>query len=406
MLKNLGKPLLLLFLVNMFYTCIDPYSPELNKSESLLVVDALITDENRSYQVRLSRTNSDQLAESFMLTGAVVSIRDENGIVTMFNEITDGLYKTDSLIFAGETGKTYTLNIKTTEGTEYESDPCIMYPVQSIKNIYYAKDIEISSNGTETLEGIRVFLDSENSSDNKQFRWVYGECWKINVPDPKKYNYINDSTILEVDQIKQICWRYNSSNDILIQSLKTGISDKIEKKPMLFIATGESDRLMIRYSIEIKQLSLSEKEYEFWDQMKQISESGGDIFEKQPFPINSNIHNLNDPDEKILGYFQVSSVSQKRIYINPEDIEDLNLPAFNYNCNRVVIGEDDYPPPLTPAGKVTFNKIYSLFVGPNYSFVEPIYNSNNELYKLVFSNPVCTDCTINGTLTRPDFWID
>ena len=140
--------------------------------------------------------------------------------------------------------------------------------------------------------------------------------------------------------------------------------------------------------------------------MKQLNESGGDIFEKQPFPINSNIHNLSDPDEQVLGYFQVSAVKQKRLYIRPDDISQYNLPLYNYQCNRIVIGEDDYPPPLSPGAKVTFNKIYSYFVGPNYAFVEPVYNNNMELRKLVFSKPVCTDCTINGSLTKPDFWID
>lgn len=406
MLKTPGKALILLFLVNLFYTCIDPFSPSLNDSESLLVVDALITNENRSYKVKLSRTDVNQMADPLMVTDALVTIRDEDGNISLLAESAEGYYSTDSTLFTGETGKTYILNIKTTEGDEYESEPCLMYPVQPITNIYYNKDQEIINNGTETKDGIRFYLDSQTSDDNQYFRWIYNECWKTNASDPKKYNYINDSTIIPVDQIKQICWRYGESDNIIIQSALSGLTDRIEKKPMLFIAPTESDRLLIRYSVEIKQLSLSGQEYEFWDHMKQIGEAGGDIFEKQPFPISSNIHNLANLDEQVLGYFQVSSVNKKRIYLNPDDIKDFDLPQYNYDCHRLVIGEDDYPPPLTPSGKVTFDKIYSYFEGPNYTFVEPIYNSSNELYKLVFSRPVCADCTINGTLTKPDFWID
>jgi hypothetical protein len=276
-----------------------------------------------------------------------------------------------------------------------------MYPVQPITSISYNKDQEIINNGTETENGIRFYLDSQSSGENQYFRWIYNECWKTNASDPKKYNYINDSTIIPVDQIKQICWRYFDSDNIIIKSALSGITDKIEKQPLLFIAPAKSDRLLIRYSVEIKQLSLSPQEYEFWDHMKQIDEAGGDIFEKQPFPISSNIHNLANPGEKVLGYFQVSAVDKKRIYINPGEIKDFKLPVYNYDCHRLVIGEDDYP-----SGEVTFNKIYGYFEGPNYTFVEPIYNSSNELFKLVFSRPVCTDCTINGTLAKPDFWID
>jgi hypothetical protein len=401
MLKNLGKPLILFFLITVFYTCIDPFSPLLKESESLLVVDAQITNENRSYQVKLSRTDINQMADPIMVTDAFVTVRDDDGNVSVFSESTDGVYNTNSLLFTGETGKTYILNIKTTEGDEYESEPCLMYPVQTITSIYYNKEQEIINNGTETEIGLRFYLDSQTSGENQYFRWIYNECWKTNASDPKKYNYINDSTIIPVDQIKQICWRYNESDNIIIQSALSGITDKIEKQPLLFIAPAKSDRLLIRYSVEIKQLSLSPQEYEFWDHMKQIDEAGGDIFEKQPFPISSNIHNLANPEEKVLGYFQVSAVDKKRIYINPGEIKDFKLPVYNYDCHRLVIGEDDYS-----SGKVTFNQINSSFEGPNYTFVEPIYNSSNELFKLVFSRPVCADCTINGTLAKPDFWID
>lgn len=406
MIKNWRKPLVFLFLVYILSTCIDPYSPDLQQSASLLVVDALLTNENRSYIVKLSKTNVDQDTESEAVTGALVSIRDENGSNYIFMETGSGVYKSDSLLFQGETGHSYILNIKTAEGAEYESDPCIMYPVEKIERVYFSRDQEILNNGSEIREGIRLFIDSENNNDNEYYRWTYNEWWKTVAPDPKKYNYINDSTIIEVDQIKQVCWRNIESDKIMIQSTNLAQTNKIDRKPILFIAPDQSDRLLIHYYIEVKQLSLSKTEYEFWDHMQQINESGGDIFEKQPFSIVSNIHNTGNPYEQVLGYFQVSSVNRKSLYLKPRDIAEYNLPFYSYNCNRVVIGEDDYPPPLSPGAKVTFNKIYNYFVGPKYEFVEPIYNKDGELWKLVFSLPVCTDCTINGSLTKPDFWVD
>jgi uncharacterized protein DUF4249 len=406
MIKNWRKPLTFLFLVYILSTCIDPYKPALQRSESLLVVDALLTNENRSYIVKISKTNIAQETESETVTGALVSIRDENGSNYIFMETGSGVYKSDSLLFQAETGHSYILNIKTPEGVEYESNPCIMYPVEKIERVYYSRDQEIPNNGSEIQEGIRLLIDSENSHDNQYYRWTYNEWWKTVAPDPKIYNYINDSTIIEVDQIKQICWRNIESDEIMIQSSVLAQTNKIEKQAILFIAPDKSDRLLIQYYIEVKQLSLSRIEYEFWDNMKQINESGGDIFDKQPFSIISNIHNTGDFNEKVLGYFQVSSVSHKGLYIRPIDISEYNLPFFNYNCNRLEIGENDYPPPITPSAKVTFNKIYTYFVGPDYEFVEPIYNNNKELSKLVFAKPICTDCTINGSLTKPDFWVD
>jgi Domain of unknown function (DUF4249) len=404
--KKLVKPLIFLLIVCMLCTCIDPYSPKLNGFKSLLVVDAFLTNENRSYFVKLSRTNEVQNIETTMESGALVMIKDQSGNNSLLYEISAGIYKTDSLLFNGETGNSYILYIKTPEGTEYESEPCLMYPVTQIDSILYTKDQEITNNGSETNEGIRIFVNSKSSEDSKYFRLVYNEWWKFSVQYPKKFNYINENTIFEVDQIKQVCWNSKSSDEIIIQSTESGQTNKIEKEPILFIASDKSDRLLIQYCIEVRQLSLSKREFEFWDHMKQIHETGGDIFEKQPFSIVSNIHNISNPDEPVLGYFQVSAAKQKRIYITAKDISDLNIPLYHYDCERIEAAPGDYPSSQDPATKMTFDKIYNSYTIAGYDFVEPIYDMRWNLQKLVFSKPSCTNCTLEGSLKKPDFWID
>ena len=41
--------------------------------------------------------------------------------------------------------------------------------------------------------------------------------------------------------------------------------------------------------------------------------------------------------ETVLGFFQVSAVKEKRLYIVPEEIKDLDLPVYSYDCERVEI---------------------------------------------------------------------
>ena len=149
MIKIWRKPLTFLFVVLVLCTCIDPFSPSLRQSESLLVVDALLTNENRSYRVKLSQTGITQDTESEAVTGAVISIRDESGNKYSFMETGNGVYESDSLTFTGETGHSYILNILTAEGKDYESDPCIMYPVEKIEKVYFRSDQEIINNGKE-----------------------------------------------------------------------------------------------------------------------------------------------------------------------------------------------------------------------------------------------------------------
>jgi hypothetical protein len=400
-----SKLFFIFFIAFSLFTCIDPYTPKLDKFQSLLVVDALLTDENASNYVRLSHTikTVDMVPE--MVSGAIVTISDDLGHTITLTEKSTGVYKTDSLSFRGETSRTYTLYIKTKEGVEYKSAPCFMYPQQDIDSIYFEKDQEII-NG-ESQDGIRIYLDSKGESDCKYYRWSYEEWWKLSVPDPQRYDYYNDSTIIPQEKPNQICWGNKKSDEIIIESTETGISNRFGKKPLLFVASEKSTRLLVQYFVKIRQYSISREEYKFWDQMNQINESGGDIFDKQPFQINSNVHNINKVNEQVLGYFQVSSVKSQSEYITKNDIKKLNLPLYNFICERIEIGPIDYPPdPVTGMPDMSFDKIYNQFTASGYLFVEPLFSDDRYLIRLAFNTPLCSDCTLQGNKSEPDFWVD
>jgi hypothetical protein len=400
-----------LFLVLGFCTCIDPYTPRISGTESFLVVDGLVTDENASYEVKLSRTMQSGNSIPEKVSDATVSITDESGNTANLINYGDGLYKTDSTLFRGVVGGTYTLHISTENGNEYVSEPCLMLPVPELDSIYFDKDVEITNNQSEIQQGIRIFIDSEEGNENNRyFRWAFEETWKFRVPMPRKYMYIDSLTILPlpVDEINEYCWKQRKSSEILVKSFTPGQVPLIKKEPLYFIASDKSDRLSIEYSILVKQYSISKKESDFWDNLKQVNEGGGDIFDSQPFPVISNISNINNTGDRVLGYFQVSAVKQKRKFISFRDIVALNIPLFQSDCKRIEYSPDDFPqsgfaPPLT------FDDIYTMFSfqPKKYAFVEPKYQSGTRvLIELVFTSPECANCALTGTLKRPDYWID
>jgi hypothetical protein len=371
--------------------------------DSILVVDGLMTDANKPYTVKLSRTFQDQNASFFTVSDATVFITDDTGNRIKLNNKGNGIYKTDSIEFSGIIGRTYTLHISTYEGDEYVSDSCSMQSVRDIDSIYFARDQELVSNNTESNQGIRIYLNSKTGDNNLYYRWDFEETWKYKIPNPKKYDYIDSLTIIMIPEVKEYCWKSRKSDEILIQSVYSQKADHIKKEPIFFIATEKSDRLMSEYSILISQYSISKNEYDFWNNLKQVNESGGDIFASQPFPVVSNIHNVNNPSEKVLGYFQVSAVKQKRKNISSGDIVGLNLPHFNSPCERIEKSVKDYPDHYT-----NWDDMYKMFCATSdYIFVEPIYKNNtNILDKLVFSRPECTKCDLTSSVLKPDFWDD
>ncbi len=407
MLRMWPKSVITLVVVFMLYTCIDPYTPKLAGYESLLVVDGLITDANTSYTVNVSRTFQEQNANPLTVSDASVYISDDEENKSYLNNMGNGRYKTDSIEFIGIVGRTYILHVLTKEGNEYESEPCLMQSVPDIDSIYFAKDQELINNGTETQEGVMIYLDSKGSDNNQYYRWAFEETWKFKVPYPKKFNYIDSVTFVPVADVKDYCWKSRKSDGIIIHSIYSGQSSRLEKQPIFFIASDKSDRLLLQYNILVSQYSISKKEYDFWNNLKQVNESEGDIFAKQPFTVISNIHNINNPEERVLGYFQVSAVKQKRKDLPFSQSVTMNLPFYDYSCERFEKEPLDYsngpgaPPP-------TWDYLYSLFcVTSDYYFVEPRYFPGTfVLEKMVFTRPECANCELAGTHNKPDFWVD
>jgi hypothetical protein len=172
------------------------------------------------------------------------------------------------------------------------------------------------------------------------------------------------------------------------------------KQPISFIPTGLTDRLLIQYSILVNQYSISKREYDFWNNLKQINETGNDIFARQPYTVLSNLHSTTNPQERVLGYFQVSAESQKRKNILYRDVALMGLPFYSYPCVTLKLDLSWCP--------CTWDDLYwHLCIANDYTFTEPIFlHVSDVLMYLVFTRPECANCELTGTSKKPDFWID
>jgi hypothetical protein len=108
------------------------FSSNVNKK---LVVEGVFTTDTTAHQVMLSWTG-DYFARDTqnMETDAVVSITDGEKTMILTENINEpGIYRTDSNVY-GETGKTYTLNIKLSDSSKYSATESIS-PLPEIDSI-------------------------------------------------------------------------------------------------------------------------------------------------------------------------------------------------------------------------------------------------------------------------------
>lgn len=405
-------------------SCIDPYIPDLKDYNSLMVVEGLLTNENISHKIKLSRTTGEESSVPEKVTDADVYITDGFGLRTILENCGDGFYKTDSTSFTAAIGQNYTLHILTREGKEYKSEECSMIPVSVIDRVYYEKGEEISGPQGESFTGLKILLSSTGATGrNQYFRWTYEETWKTVLPFIQQYTYawLGDTTFVfkPLPVVENVCWKRSLSTEIRTGSLDSKGSDYPYNQEIQFIAPVKTDRLTKQYSILVKQYSVSKEEYEFWNNLKKVGETGGDIFAAQPYTVVSNIHNVDNPNEMVLGYFEVSAVSQKRIFITANDLVPLTLPEYKTGCYQFAKSPDDWPPPKNPWSgpfQPTFAGIYLMYTANDeFAWLRPevadgtviagtVYTRN--IVKFVFAPKACTICEASGITTRPDFWID
>ncbi len=406
-MKALKRVFAFLLLVALA-SCIDPYYPNLKNYKSLLVVEGLITNENASYKIKLGRTTDQQYSDPDKVTDATVFIADGNGILTTLQNTGDGYYKTDSTTFCGVVGQKYSLEIHTSDGKEYISDECTMLPVAAIDTIYYEKGDEVTGTKGEITTGLKIFLNSANATGiNDYFRWTFEETWKFPMPNPLRYKckmILNSETYLfeQVSDVQEFCWKNSLSQEIMTNSIVSGRTNYINRQQIKFIDPVQSDRLTKEYSILVKQYSISANEFDFWKNLNKAGEAGGDIFSSQPYSVISNVHNVNDAGEKVLGYFEVSSVTRKRIFITAHDLDPMYLPNYQTDCIEYIEPLDS-PGAITPSLYETF---YHIMTDPEFVFIKPLFNSDNSVHKLVYAKKECCMCEYAGFPKKPDFWID
>jgi hypothetical protein len=366
--------IIFLLLPLMFSACIAKFIPAVNEEKEVLVVQGLITDQIETDTIKLSRSLPlGQLSDAIPVSGSKVTISDDNGNSYNLSEIKTGTYITDVSSFRGVPGRFYTLHI-TTRGNinlNYESFPVEMKSVPPIDSLYYEKlVVEAPSTNFKGVDACQIYLNTHDPSDNcKFYRWDFSETWEFRL-------------LFEVPN--HTCWIRENSHSINIKSTAAFDEAKITRLSVNYISNA-TDRLRTRYSILVNQYSLNEDEYNYWEKISNVVVQVGGLYDLIPASIPSNIRCIENPAEKVLGYFSVSAKSSKRIFIedNFEGIVD------NYkNCITDTINTDK------PLGLniTVWILMYNLCAFP----CTPTFE--------ITTNKECTDCTLRGTTVKPLFW--
>lgn len=391
---------LALFAIIFLSSCIEQIDSFVGDFQSSLVVDGLISNENTPYAVYLSRTTKNTNETPELELNAKVAVEDDLGNQSNFTETEPGKYTSNPGLFTGMTNRSYRLKITTNNGIQYLSEWCELLPSGEIDSVYWEPESYMSANLRREVNGVTIYIDGKLNNDDKQYcRWTYEEDWKFHTWYQEDFEIHENDSFAFISHNNYICWKSRKSNNINIYSTQDLIQNKIQKQKIRTIHSDDTDRLMMRYSILVKQLSISQQEYEFWKNLSQSEQESLDLFGKQPYSIAGNIYNTSNPEEKVLGYFQVTGVSKERIYIDRSETDNKDIISYTLpQCLRdtTVIGQDGYS---------TLYDIYDQFyLKWEYGLAELLFPWVGPPYGIVFTTKPCSDCTFNGKNYPPDFW--
>jgi len=405
-------------------SCIEPFEFQTETFEDALVIEATLTNEMKQHKVILSRAIrfEDEIASPER--NAQVRILDEMQNVYEFRETDESGIYLSTTEFAAQKGVNYNLEIETSDGILYSSDPESFESTSEIEEVYAVR-------GTNDADedGIFIYTDSFDSSGiSKNYRYEYEETYKIIAPfwtpldfeltnyepcnpDPCDPRIIYDLEIIERTQEEETCYNTVESNSI-IQTSVTGLSDaRVQRFPVRFIP-GSDFILTHRYSILVKQYVQSAKAFSYYQSLNDFSSSTSVFNEIQPGFLEGNISADNDTDKKVLGYFEVASVAQERIFFGYRDFyPNAPFPLYIKNC----------VPFSTPLEHISycFNCAPVLNTCPE-SLIERMARNSityvdgnaDGLIGITCPGPYivvereCGDCTALGSNVVPDFWIE
>ncbi|WP_235831008.1 DUF4249 domain-containing protein [Flavobacterium ustbae] len=388
-----NRSIFILLLCVLLNSCAESYTLQSDNYEEALVVEATITNELKTQEIKLSKTARLEDDGVEIESGASVIVKDNLGTVYPFSE-KDGIYVSDTP-FQATANTIYTLEIKTKDGKVYESTNETLTTENPIIDVNPAVI-------TDSKEGRGVEIRVTNydpTNTSKYYRYEYEETYKIVAPVWRQEKLVvtgpENVELQPNDPNTRTCYSTKLSNDIILTTTTDLHEDRVNF-PVRFIS-DQNYIISHRYSILVKQYVQSLESYTFRRTMKEISSSGSVLSPKQPGFVSGNIRCISHTDQKAIGFFEVSSYSEKRIFFNYKDLfAGELLPPYVTDCT-----EEEYkfcfyfsiPNPCE--GKLLIDRL-------NANKIRYKFNIESSFYYTV---PVeCGDCTSFSSNQIPSFW--
>jgi hypothetical protein len=378
-----NRCLLHFMILLLFAGCIEPYTPNLQgEAENTYVVSGEVTNKEGYQYVSVSKAAPIDKPLQIPVAGCILNIEDNQGHVFNMDEFSNGQYRVwiDQQFL--QAGTSYRLQITLPDGDEIVSDYDTLHNCPEMDSVYYQRVDMISPVTGANVKAIQFYTNFHGSeTDSRYYRWSAVETWEHHSPWPIEFFYDGKMNVVDPpDYSLSVCWITEPNSQVITLSTVNMVTNDFNMLPIIYV-DNTTTRLYFGYSVLITQHALSESAYNYREQLRINNDHSGGLYEKQPLPVTGNLKNLSDPGKKVLGFFEASGTSEKRIFIDA--IRDMDI-YYDDICA---------PYPLGRRGWQTYTRA-------DY----PVYLVIYQKLRLIV-DPHCVDCRYyGGVLEKPEFW--
>jgi hypothetical protein len=288
--------------------------------------------DGRYFEVILSRTGAVINKRDEVVTGAMVILQDDSLEEWPYTESPagSGRYYLFDDYFQALPGKKYRMMIYVTDEESYESNwEQLPASAPGIGEICFEETEMLKyviEAGNEVINSIPVIqvgikLPKIESTEFLFYRWDFDAMWIYEAPFPST-------------ESNKICWAVNDnyiSNYTLQRDNVGGYT-----KELLHIEVPFNERILSEFSVLVKQYTISQQYYGFWDELKKQTERGS-IFDAPAYNLQSNFK-ATAGDLLVSGYFGVVQEQAVRWYFNIGDLSYFTEDFLKRVCMEDIAG--------------------------------------------------------------------
>ena len=306
MFNNSTKFLALIFAFALVFGCITEIPFENNKTFNRISISGQFTDssENQIVEIReIPNENTLSQANGDPIDNASVRVESQDGQSFIFNSVGKGKY---TYFGKGQQGKKYKLFVS--EGSRtYESSFHEMLsnnPIDSISAVQNLESFTTPNGSVSVSKNVDLKINANLFAGGHPINVIYRVS--------SEYEFHEEDIRIAPDL--RTCFIKQEFDFGKINVFKGEDEPNNYLSEKVLYSVGHDYKFLYNFSYLVKQYSVDDATYEYWNAVKKVTTKEVSLFDPPPGRFANNIACTSNPDEAPFGFFTVGSVTTKRIF--------------------------------------------------------------------------------------------